>query len=75
MKVWTQRVPCPSDIIYFARDSLRSYFHETQQNEIYFLNNISMHTNMSETCPTLFEYTDVNRKQISALGCLMPDKW
>ena len=28
----------PSDVTYFARDPLRSYFHEPQKNEIYFLN-------------------------------------
>ena len=28
----------PSGVTYFARDSLLSYFHEPQKNEIYFLN-------------------------------------
>ena len=28
----------PSDVTYFADDLLRSYFHERQKNEIYFLN-------------------------------------
>ena len=27
-----------SGVIYFARDLLRSYFHEQQKNENYFLN-------------------------------------
>ena len=35
MEVWTQRVP--SGVTYFARDPLRSYLHEPQKNEIYFL--------------------------------------
>ena len=30
----------PSGITYFARDPLRSYFHEPQENEIYFLNEL-----------------------------------
>ena len=39
MEVWTQRVPCKVlGVTYFARDPLRSYFHEPQKNEIYFLN-------------------------------------
>ena len=39
MEVWTQRVPCKVKVVtYFARDPLRSYFHEPQKNEIYFLN-------------------------------------
>ena len=29
----------PSDVSYFARDPLCSYFDEPQKNEIYFLNN------------------------------------
>ena len=33
MEVCTQRVP---GVTYFARDPLRSYFHEPQKNEIYF---------------------------------------
>ena len=36
MEVWTQRVP--SGVTYFARDLSRSYLHEPQKNEIYFLN-------------------------------------
>ena len=28
----------PLGVTYFARDPLRSYFHEPQKNEIYFLN-------------------------------------
>ena len=47
MEVWTQQVPCkvnglPLGVIYFACDLLRSYFHEPQKNEIYFLNEISV---------------------------------
>ena len=43
MEVRTQRVPCnvyvtPFGATYFARDPLRSYFHEPQKNEIYVLN-------------------------------------
>ena len=39
MEVSTQRVPCKVKVVtYFARDPLRSYFLETQKNEIYFLN-------------------------------------
>ena len=41
MEVWTQRVPCKVNVkgvTYFARNPLRSYFHEPQKNEIYFLN-------------------------------------
>ena len=30
----------PLGITYFARDLLRSYFHELQKNKIYFLNNL-----------------------------------
>ena len=48
MEVWTQRVTGShakltwrySGVSYFARDPLRSYFHEPQKiNKIYFLNN------------------------------------
>ena len=28
----------PSGVTYFARDPLRSFFHDPQKNEIYFLN-------------------------------------
>ena len=28
----------PKGVTYFSRDPLRSYFHEPQKNEIYFLN-------------------------------------
>ena len=40
MEVWTQRDPCKLNATptYLARDPLRSYFHELQKNEIYFLN-------------------------------------
>ena len=39
MKVWTQRVTCKvSYRVNFARDPLRSYFHEPQKNEIHLLN-------------------------------------
>ena len=46
MEVWTQRVPCkvnvtPFGVTYFARDTLRSYFHEPQKNEIHFLNELT----------------------------------
>ena len=34
----------PSGITYFARDPLRSYFHEPQKNEIYFLNILTEQT-------------------------------
>ena len=42
MEVWMQWVPCKVNLtllgfIYFACDLLRSYFHEPQKNEIYFL--------------------------------------
>ena len=34
MEVWMQWVPCK---VYFAQDPLRSYVHDPQKNEIYFL--------------------------------------
>ena len=38
MEVWMQWGMCKvSDDVNFARDSLRSYFHDSQKNEIYFL--------------------------------------
>ena len=38
MEVWTQQVTCKvSDDLNFARDPLRSYFHEPQKNEIHLL--------------------------------------
>ena len=46
IKVWTQNVSCakltwrPLGVTYFARDLLRSYFDEPQENKIYFLNDL-----------------------------------
>ena len=39
MEVWKQRVPCKVNVTpeYFARDPLRSYFHEPQKNDFFFL--------------------------------------
>ena len=37
MEIWTQWVPCKVDVTYFAHAPLRSYFHDPQKNEIYFL--------------------------------------
>ena len=44
MEVWTQGVPCKVNMtpapwrhVNFARDPLRSYFHEPQKNEIHHL--------------------------------------
>ena len=39
IRTYSYFVPCKVKVVtYFARDPLRSYFHEPQKNEIYFLN-------------------------------------
>ena len=37
MEVWMQWSLCQVNVTYFVRDPLRSYLHEHQKNEIYFL--------------------------------------